>query len=69
MMVRSGFMLGFRYADAPGNSKVHPKWNVKMNIGANPIGDAVNVAEEIADPLEGLRGKCVADAGAEFATE
>jgi hypothetical protein len=38
----------------------------KIEIGANPIAEAIGAAEDIADPLDGLVERCAADPGAAF---
>jgi len=41
----------------------------EIEIGANPIAEAIGAAEDIADPLDGLAEKCAADPGAAFTPE
>jgi len=41
----------------------------EIEIGANPIAEAIGAAEDIADPLDGLVEKCAADPGAAFTPE
>jgi hypothetical protein len=42
---------------------------VNADSGANPIADAIEAAEVVPDPLDGLIEKCVTDPGAAFAPE
>jgi len=41
----------------------------EIDIGANPIAGAIDAAEDIVDPLDGLVEKCATDPGAAFAPE
>ena len=41
----------------------------EIEIGANPIAEAIDAAEAIGDPLDGLVEKCAGDPGAAFTPE
>jgi hypothetical protein len=41
----------------------------EIEISATPIAEVIGVAEDIADPLDGLVEKCAADPGAAFTPE
>jgi hypothetical protein len=41
----------------------------EIEIGANPIAEAISTAEDIPDPLDGLVEKCTTDPGTAFMPE